>query len=335
MFKWFKRLAFGAGGLLLLALITGWIYEQWSRYQVAQKFAPPGTLIEVNGKRSHLHCTGEGSPTVILEAGLDAAGSQAWETVRQDISQSNRVCAYDRAGIMWSDRRNGPRDAEQITTELHDLLAAANEAPPYVMVGHSLGGPLVRVFAHRFNDEVVGFVFVDSSHPEQNERFPQEIVAATPSPPPLLIKTLATFGIIRLLTQATPNPSPQHISEATLGYRPQSAASVVDEAEMLATIFTQAQNTGPFENVPMVVLTAGKLPDPLPPGLDADAVLKMQDVWFELHTELAELSTNTDHRIISDASHYIHWDDPEAVIAAIRDVVIAQREGIAVGQAAR
>ena len=332
MFKWIKRLAIGAAAILLLALLTGLTYEQWSRQSVAKAFPPPGTLVEVNGKFSHLQCSGEGSPTIILEAGLDNAGSQVWETIRPALDQLSRVCAYDRAGIMWSDRRERPRDAEKIVEELHDLLAVAAEPPPYVMVGHSLGGPLIRVFAHRFRDEVVGLIFVDSSHPEQNERLPPEFLAAREVPLSLL-RGITAFGIMRLNSPAPSSALPEEVGQATIGYLPQSMEGVTDEMEAMDSIFEQAQHTGPFGDLPTVVLTAGKLPDQLPPWIDEDNAVKMQRVWAELQDELVELSTNTDHRVIADASHYIHWDDPEAAIAAVRDVVTAHRDGAPVRRA--
>lgn len=330
MFKWIKRLVIGAGALLLLALLTGLVYEQWSRQNVAKAFPPPGTLVEVNGKFSHLQCSGEGSPTIILEAGLDNAGSQVWETIRPALGRLSRVCAYDRAGIMWSDRREKPRDAEKIVGELHELLEAAAEPPPYVMVGHSLGGPLIRVFAHRFSDEVAGFVFVDSSHPEQNERLPPEAVRDVPLS---LLKGISAFGIMRLSSPAPSSALPQDVGQATVGYLPQSIEGVTDEMDVLDTIFEQAQRTGPFGDLPTVVLTAGTLPDPLPPWIDEDMAVEMQRVWADLQDELAELSTNTDHRVIVGASHYIQWDDPEAVIAAVRDVVTAHRDSAPVRRA--
>ena len=334
VFQWMKRLAIGLMAILLLALLTGLIYEQWSRYTVAQTFLPPGTLIQVNGKFSHLQCSGEGSPTVILEAGLDNAGSQVWETVRPEISQLSRVCAYDRAGIMWSDRGDRPRDADQIATELHDLLAAAAEPPPYVLVGHSLGGPLIRVFTHRFHDEVVGLVFVDSSHPEQTERLPSEVLVHQQKSLRLLLKGIAAFGILRLNTPAPSGVLPPLVEAAVNGYLPQSIEGITEESAVMETIFDQAQQTGPFDDLPVVVLSAGKLPDPLPPWISQEAGTQMQKVWAELQNELAALSTNIDHRVIIGASHYIQWDDPAAVITAVSDVVTAHREGTPVRRAA-
>ena len=128
-----------------------------------------------------------------LESGLDDRGSWSWAGIQDELSQISRVCAYDRAGMLWSEPREGPRDAERIAGELHAILAAASEAPPYVMVGHSLGGLLVRVYDERYPGEALGFVFVDASHPEQERRFPaevRELMKGAQSDPPWALQDL-------------------------------------------------------------------------------------------------------------------------------------------------
>ena len=198
MRRWIKRIVLGALALVALVLGAGLVYEQWSRWSAARRFPPPGHLVEVEGRSSHLNCTGEGTPTVVLEAGLDSIGALAWVNVQPEIARTARVCSYDRAGIGWSERRAGSRDAVRIAEELHALLAAASESPPYVMVGHSLGGPLVRVFADRFKAEVVGLVFIDSSHPEQLERFPPEASIAGAGVPTWVLKTIVATREMRM-----------------------------------------------------------------------------------------------------------------------------------------
>jgi pimeloyl-ACP methyl ester carboxylesterase len=112
----------------------------------------------------HLSCVGQGSPTVVFESGL-ANMSADWGNVQPTVAATTRACAYDRAGIAWSDASPGPRDPRQIATELHTLLGNAGEAGPYVLAGQSFGGLYVRVFADRYPDEVAAMVLVDASHP--------------------------------------------------------------------------------------------------------------------------------------------------------------------------
>ena len=259
--------------------------------------------------------------------------------MRPAIEPLSRVCAYDQAGIMWSERRDRPRDADHIAEDLHDLLAAAGESPPYVMVGHSLGGLMIRVFADHYSDEVAGFVFVDSSHPEQNQRFPSDVLDVMAFPSPLLLRAIAALGILRLTAPATPSALPPAVSEAIRSHLPQSMTGIADVIAAMDDIFTQAQSTGPFGDRPTVVLTAGQFLEELPYQIDAATTARLRDVWSEiwpqLQAELTALSTNTDWRVIEGASHYIPLEAPEAIAVAVSDVVVAHRENTPVRHAER
>lgn len=122
---------------------------------------PPGRLIDVGGRRLHLLCSGEGSPTVILEAGASSFAID-WTLVQREVSRSNRTCSYDRAGMGWSDPTT-PTTRASSAVDLHALLEKAGERGPYVLVGASRGGLLVRSYLEAYPDDVVGFVFVDPS----------------------------------------------------------------------------------------------------------------------------------------------------------------------------
>jgi len=309
--------------------MSGLVYEQWARRNVFRRFVPESELIELDGRRVHLRCIGEAGPTVLLEAGFGPDGSESWASLMSDIASVTRVCSYDRAGILWSDRGEEPRDADQIADELHALLGVASESPPYVMVGHSIGGLLVRVFAARYQGEVSGFVFVDASHPEQLDRLPPEAVEAEMRgfPPPLVLKALAASGGMRFALRFVSDASDGQTQDVTKLLLPRTVPGLLAEMDAMEAIFDQAAQTPNLDSLPVVVLSAGRLPDPLPPGLDEKIASQTQEVWMVLQRELAALSSNTDHRIIEQASHYIHHDDPESVLTAITDVVTAVREG--------
>ena len=138
-----------------------------------------GSLVEVDGHEMHLNCEGTGSPIVLLESGQDVRGSLSWHPIKAQVAAVTRVCAYDRAGILWSAPGPNPRTSPSIAQELETLLGAAGETGPYVLVGHSIGGIHMRRFADLDRDAVVGLVFVDSSHPDQLERLPAEMTART------------------------------------------------------------------------------------------------------------------------------------------------------------
>jgi thioesterase domain-containing protein len=161
---WKRTKRITAGILILIIVITTmtFLVGTFAKSILARENPPPGRMVDVDELKMHIHCTGEGSPTVILEAGLDDF-SIFWSQVQPEIAQSVRVCSYDRAGLGWSEPSPNPRTSETMVKELHILLVNAKLDPPYVLVGHSFGGALVRLYAHLYPDEVMGMVLADSA----------------------------------------------------------------------------------------------------------------------------------------------------------------------------
>jgi len=129
---------------------------------LAQTPKPIGKMVDVGGHRVHLHCTGRGRPTVVVENGFDEF-SFDWVMVQAGVERFTRVCTYDRAGYAWSDPGPLPRTYAQINLELRDVLEKSGERGPYLLVGHSFGGPVIRNFAMTYPKEVAGLVFVESA----------------------------------------------------------------------------------------------------------------------------------------------------------------------------
>jgi pimeloyl-ACP methyl ester carboxylesterase len=127
--------------------------------------APPGRLVDVGGFRLHIHCQGAGAPAVVLDAALGGS-SLSWALVQPEVARVTRVCSYDRAGFGWSESGPLPRTAGRIVGELRTLLDAAGVPPPFVLVGHSFGGLVMRIFAARHPADTAGLVLVDPAHPE-------------------------------------------------------------------------------------------------------------------------------------------------------------------------
>jgi pimeloyl-ACP methyl ester carboxylesterase len=156
-FLWLSLMVVLFLGLMLL----GAIYESRAEAADVRAYPPPGQMIDVGGYRLHLNCTGTSSPTVVIESGWGDM-SASWGWVQPEVAKSTRVCTYDRAGMGWSEPSPDPRTARQFALELHTLLVNANEPGPYVLVGHSLGGYTMEVFAHDYPDEVSGLVLIDA-----------------------------------------------------------------------------------------------------------------------------------------------------------------------------
>src|SRR4028119_710198 len=151
---------------LLALAVAGAIYQAIATERAGRALPPPGEMVDVGGYRLHINCVGQGSPTVVLDAGSGGFSAQ-WVRVQREVSGTTRVCAYDRAGMGWSEMGSEPRDAKQISSELHALLEGADIEWPYVLVGHSFGRLYMQTYAARYRDEGAGVGLVDSSQPDQ------------------------------------------------------------------------------------------------------------------------------------------------------------------------
>jgi pimeloyl-ACP methyl ester carboxylesterase len=145
---------------VFIAVVAAQLHAQG---QLSQGYPPPGRLIDVGGRKLHLHCSGKGRPTVILMAG-GGAFSIDWALVQPRVADTTRVCSYDRAGLAWSDPGPADETVEQTIGDLHALLQAAGERGPYLLVGASIGGIFIRAYQRAFPDEVAGLVFTNSSN---------------------------------------------------------------------------------------------------------------------------------------------------------------------------
>ena len=323
LWLWAKRLLAGLTGVVVL-LLAGATYQFIATKIDERKYPPPGRLVDVGGYRLHLYCVGEGAPTVVLDAGL-GGGVPDWSTVQPEVSKFARVCAYDRAGMVWSESGVGPRTSQQVVTELHALLGNAGERAPYVLVGHSIAGLHVQLYAGRYPDEVAGLVLVDSSHEDQLSR---KGMTAIPSFYPALIKAVSPFGVVRLM-DLVDAPSPHMppgvgAARAAVYSHTRSMYSYADEISAIAVSMEQVR-AAPMRlgDKPLVVLTRGmKEASQAGPTEGAD---QAEQSWAELQAELARRSSSGRQIVAERSGHYIQFDQPDLVISAIRRVVEATR----------
>lgn len=324
--RWFKRLGIGFVVVIAAALLAGVLYEQSARREIAKNFPPPGKIVDIGGRRMHLDCRGTGSPTVILETIAAPMGAVSWFKVHDEAAKITRTCAYDRAGMGWSERASGPRTGKAIVTDLHKLLETAHEPGPYVMVGASLGGPLIMTFTKYYGSEVLGLVFVDASHPEQNQR----IKAATGQDlnyAPTAQKVLASLvwtGLPRLLMGGAENTAGSPAERIMSAYMLPSLGPSLDEIASLPETWREAGTLRTLGDRPTVVLTAAR---PYAEaelgnfGLSAEQGKRMQQAWFEMQKEEVSWSSRSTQRYLEDSGHGIQLERPDAVIEAIRQVV--------------
>jgi pimeloyl-ACP methyl ester carboxylesterase len=309
---------------LLVLAVAGAIYQAIATELAERAYPPPGQMVDVGGHRLHINCVGRGSPTVVLDAGSGGFSAQ-WVRVQREVAGTTRVCAYDRAGMGWSEMGPDPRDAKQITGELHALLGKAGIEGPYVLVGHSFGGMYMQTYAARYPDEVAGVALVDSStDPDQFSQRPEardshkpqkQKNAVGPRLVRLGVSLPARLGIVRLLSELDPaSPElPQQQREQIDALTPSTRQWSTFALEFLAPTQTlRLGSQGSLGNKPLAVVTAGE----------------SEPSWLKRQDELATLSSNSRHRVVNGATHTsVLYDrsDSQATSAAIVEVVAAVR----------
>jgi pimeloyl-ACP methyl ester carboxylesterase len=339
--RWLVRILLGLVGLVVLAIVIGAICEQVIRARIRHDFPPPGRMVDVGGGRMmHIDCRGHGFPTVVLEAGLDTAGSLSWSAVQDKIATTTRVCAYDRAGVSWSQPKSGVHDADAVNADLHALLRGAHEEGPYVLAGHSLGGPYIMNYTRHWPSEVAGLVFVDASHPDQVERLKGVIPSADDPKQLAAYKLLAGtewMGWARLLPQEGQPNEPGHAVAASKALAPTSLGGALAEQESIRATFREAGRLRTLGDRPIVVLTAMA---PFPAavkkqiGMSDAQEARMHTIWKSLQDDEASWSTRSRHTLVPNSTHYIQFGRPDLVIAAVNEVVAQVRTDQAKAQAA-
>jgi pimeloyl-ACP methyl ester carboxylesterase len=294
-------------GLMLL----GAIYESGAESADVRAYPPPGQMVDVGGYRLHINCIGTGSPTVVIDAGW-GDWSAMWSWVQPEVAKTTRVCTYDRAGMGYSEAGPLPRNAKQFAKELHTLLHQANIPGPYVLVGHSLGGLPVRVFAHDYAAEVAGVVLIDSMSPAQFSQSPTGTKPQTTSQSSgfSIPVVLARIGLVRLFAGPLgfKPPLPPEVQKAFTAFSvtPRSIQTWVDEGAGMPESGAQARAVKTFGDLPLIVLSRG---------------LDQKPDWQAMQVELLQLSSNSQQLIADKSDHNIEINQPEAAVEAIMKMV--------------
>jgi pimeloyl-ACP methyl ester carboxylesterase len=243
--------------------------------------------LDVGGRTLFLNCVGESSgPTVVLMAGAGGTSS-VWSAVQKETAAFARVCSYDRAGLGQSDKTAQPQTAAEIVDDLHRLLVAAAIRPPYVLVGHSIGGIYIRIYAMQYPRDVAGLVFVDSSHEEQLSRY---------------------AAISTRILDLEPGPKWHDVA----AMRKEGFNAPGEELTWRT-------------DVPVVALEHGAPSKPPPgSGIPDEDFARLEAAWHEMQVDLASRSLHGQLRRAEDSGHYIQIQQPGLVVTAIRDVMPAR-----------
>jgi len=322
--------------LLLLGAVRGSI--EVASAVLERRYPPPGRMVSVEGHNLMLYCTGEGSPTVVIETGV-GIGWEDWQSVLPQLAELSRVCVYDRAGYGWSAPGPRPRTALQAATELHGLLTNAGLTGPYVLVAHSFGGYIARVYASRFRDSLGGVVLVDPSQ-EDELRLTNWAQAAPSLRPESRWRRLALYRVhwffplsglrrLLLLYQGEKGLAPG-LRRLPLGVqrrvligssstqleteRDEYASLPESEAEARAAAFPR--------DLRLTVITARYRASPSDPRWPVRA---WPATHRELQSKLAQSSAFGKQIFAENSGHSVQLDQPELIIDAVRDMVEESR----------
>ena len=322
MAKWTLRVILSLIGLIVVLLIAGFTYETWSEARDARLYVPPGQMISVGDHNLHILCKGAGDgPVVVIEAG-GGVGLVSYLGVQAKIAEFAHVCTYDRAGLGWSQPARTPRTFEGMASELEALLNGAKISTPCVLVGHSYGGLIVRVFARDYASRVAGLVLVETG---------DEAIAFDPSAVAAFTRgrqrneaadIMHRFGIVRPVP-ALLGPfgdAPPEIKAAIL--RPGIFKAIARESEAYDRIPVSQRRPGGYgtlDDWPVAVVVRGH-PDP-------SVSAEFEQAWQETNRRLASLSTNSVLIVAEKSGHNVQRDEPEVFVDAVRRVHDAVRDG--------
>ena len=322
-----------AGLAALLAL--GVLYQRIGASRERQRFAPPGRLVEVGGHRLHVTCRGAGSPAGLRESGI-AASSLSWTVVQPQIATFARACAYDRAGLAWSEPSSCPRTFDRIVLELEAVLESTAPGERCILVGHSFGSFVVSAYAMRRPQRVAGIVLVDPA---------TEWLSVTSQRTRLLRggrqlsrvgAVLAHVGIVRaclaLLTGGAPGasrwfvkvfgptaartlerlvgevrklPADVHPVVQALWSEPKCFHAMAAHLQVLERERGSIGAVAPPREIPLIVISSG---EPSPEQLSD-------------HRRLAGASVAGRHVIATRSAHWIQFDEPELIVTAVRELI--------------
>jgi len=317
VFNWLLWVLAGLLLLLVLLAIVGAIWQRSASARDRADFPPPGEMINVGDHAMHLNCTGEGSPTVVLDT-ISGGISSYWVYVQPEIAKSTRVCSYDRSGGGWSEAGMGAGDGATSARELRTLLQTAGEEGPFLLVGHSYGASVVRLFWSFYPEEVAGMVLVDPGTLYEDPRLPQSMHDEQKSGEFIATagRLLAPLGLFRasemgLALASTLPPRQQAEFNAFFSSREHWQALSRQDSAFSATsqIVAAIEDMG---DLPLLVLSADT------PGGEA------REAWNRVNAEIAALSSNGEARVLPGTDHAGLAINPQmapATTAAILEMV--------------
>jgi pimeloyl-ACP methyl ester carboxylesterase len=339
--RWTVRVCIVLVTVLCVTLITGWAYEYAAETFDAHRYPPPGIMVPVGGHKVDLFCEGTGTPTVVMETG---SGEPAvlFRPIQEKVAELTRACSYDRAGIGWSEANLKLQTIQDRAAELYALLRNADVPGPYVLVAHSYGGLIARIFVRDHPADVRGLVLVDAA--EEGYVFLPDFLDAIRGSLALRRRSelLARLGVPRL--RFSLNHEQFGIRTDLLGdvrgemiaffSKPSFVRATTDEGRSYLFVPNEMRRPGGFgalNTIPLIVIRHGQPSNSIlvPSGISQD---QFEKLWAEGQERLKNLSSNSEIVVATKSGHMVNLDQPELVIDAARRVVTSVRAGVPVSQ---
>lgn len=310
--------------LLAIALlcIAGFVYNSVAGERLARLHPVPGTFYRVDGRRMHMLCTGEGSPTVILESGI-GDDWMIWQAVQPELSEVSRVCSYDRFGLGWSAPSSGQRDAVSVAAQLHTLLSIGHIGGPLLLVGHSGGGLYIRAFAAIYPNNVVGLVLVDATSAKLFQAIPGAMESASQRRTRHGEARWRAFeeaiGWTRLTGGCGPDvPPPLNrfaVLDAAEECRPTYETSSIGERDELQRSAEEVASLACCGTLPVLVISQD--PNRSQPGWGPQDMAD-RSAWGDLQEQMKSLSPCSRRIIAKSSGHHVMIDRPEVIVRNVK-----------------
>ena len=324
MIKRLKKLGLLLFVLLAALFVLGISYEQISRFNAERNLPPHGELVDVGGHKLHFYKQGTDGPTVVFESAFDPAGHLQWFNLQKHMSDFATTISYDRAGLLWSERGDNPKTGKYMAQELHALLEKSKVSKPYILVGHSLGGLILRSFVADYPQDVAGVILVDSKHPSEQNFLSPELYRMTNSGlPGGFLKFANTVGLLRQMFKDTFPDTQEYDYLNTLipALLYKGADAILEEQDQLPQLYIEASQITSFGDIPLIVMSAtdGDRYD----HLFSDDNLKNEfiNALAVMQTDNLKLSTQSEQILVSNSGHYINEDQPQAIIDAVKRMI--------------
>ena len=297
--------------VVIVIIVVSMLYHYIFVAIEKKRYTPPGSIIALEEQDLHIYGKGGGSQTVVFDSGHGFPAYTNWSLIQPEISKISRTCIYDRAGYGWSEGNSKPRTSAQMVEELHSLLTKSGEKAPYILVAHSFAALNACLFASKYPHEVAGVVIVDGGTTDFYKQLKMKPLISIM----YLAKYLRALGLIRLLGQlhliSSLNLVQKHLAhenkklDKALFYQQYLNNSMLNEMISLGKSIEQVSAVESLGDIPLVVITSGQ---------NAKNIKN----WEEGHRSLLKLSKNKTHIIADGISHFIHLEQPETVIKAIK-----------------